>query len=140
MSLNGYHPWVRDFILGQGMFSSEAEAKMHADVAAKACAMMMKTFREAMYKSFSDLDAEPAAVCPVFSGQAASTESAPAATGTEQLKGGRPLREMIADEVEVAICVGRNSSIGSVRHLAQSAATAIVSMIPPPAPAGDLRA
>ena len=51
-SLDGYHPMVRDFILGQGCFSQENEAEMHRRVGRKLGERVAKAMTDAVLEAF----------------------------------------------------------------------------------------
>ena len=64
-NLKGYHPMVRDFILGKGIFSHGEEVKMHMRVATKIAEHVAATFREQFAKEFSGHKANAVVEVPI---------------------------------------------------------------------------
>lgn len=52
-SLDGYHPMVRDFLLGQGCFSPEREREMHERVGARIGKAAAEAMNEALLEAFA---------------------------------------------------------------------------------------
>ena len=76
-SLDGYHPMVRDFILGQGCFSQENEAEMHRRVGRKLGERVAKAMTDAVMEAFGMIpkSASPSsAVEPENKGDSMRTE------------------------------------------------------------------